>query len=167
MEDIKGYEGIYKVKRNGDVISIKSNRVLKPFKKQGGYWRIGLYKDGKMRHHAIHRLVAITYIPNPLLKPEVNHKNGIKTDNNIINLEWVTTSENQLHAFKLGLQKPLYGEDHQNSKLLNRDVLIIKRMIYMVQNNELNITQKDISKIFGVSDYVISSIKREKHRLKG
>ena len=63
----------------------------------------------KYKGYNIHRLVAETFIHNPENKREVNHINGNKHDNRVDNLEWVTTSENRIHAYKTGLQKPTYG----------------------------------------------------------
>lgn len=75
-----------------------------------------LFKDGKRHYFNVHRLVAETFLENELNKREVNHKDGNKANNNVNNLEWVTSSENQLHAFKNGLQKSKMGKDHAQSK---------------------------------------------------
>jgi hypothetical protein len=65
---------------------------------------------------AIHRLVAIAFIPNPENKREVNHKDGNKLNNNVINLEWATSSENRIHSYKTGLQVSIKGSDNKQSK---------------------------------------------------
>lgn len=102
--DIKNYEGIYEVSNLGRIKSIsrngtiKENRILKPNKVMG-YSQIVLYKNNKREYKKIHRLVAETFIPNLENKREVNHKDGNKTNNCVDNLEWVTTSENQLHSY--------------------------------------------------------------------
>ena len=72
-----------------------------------GYTEVRLTKDGKTTTTFIHILIAKAFIPNPYNKPEVNHINGIKTDNRIENLEWCTHSENINHAYKMGLLKPI------------------------------------------------------------
>jgi hypothetical protein len=102
--DIKNYEGIYEVSNLGRIKSIsrngtiKENRILKPNKVMG-YSQVGLQKYGTRKYKKIHRLVAEAFIPNPENKKEVNHKDGNKTNNCVDNLEWVTTSENQLHSY--------------------------------------------------------------------
>lgn len=68
-----------------------------------GYLSCGLYKDGTKYYCRVHRLVGETYIPNPENKLQINHINGIKCDNRIINLEWCTASENVQHAYNTGL----------------------------------------------------------------
>ena len=90
---IEGYEN-YEVRPNGEVVNIKTGRVLKAIKTTNGYLMICLYKNGKRKNFYIHRLVAQAFIHNPDNLPCVNHKDEDKTNNNIENLEWCTHEYN-------------------------------------------------------------------------
>jgi hypothetical protein len=87
---------IKSIPRNG---TIKSERIMKKKLTHFGYNTVKLRIYGKAKNWFIHKLVAITFLENKENKPEVNHINGIKTDNNIVNLEWVTRSENMIHSY--------------------------------------------------------------------
>lgn len=102
MIPIENYED-YLINQNGQVFSKKSNKFLKPILYSRGYYMVHLSKNGIVKRHSLHRLIAKYFIPNPCNKPAVNHINGIKTDNRINNLEWCTISENAKHAHKTGL----------------------------------------------------------------
>lgn len=115
-KDIPGYEGLYQVSNLGIVKSydriVKHNKggtakrngtVLKQSTNIWGYNMVTLCKDKIQTGKSVHRLIAISFIHNPENKPQVNHKNGVKTDNRIENLEWVDAFENMAHAFKTGL----------------------------------------------------------------
>lgn len=132
MLPIKDFPGYY-ISKTGDVWSDKTNPIyaktkklhkIIPFKTPAGYFQVNLVKNKKIIHKSIHRLVAEAFIPNPENKPQVNHKNGIKTDNLVKNLEWATQSENTLHSFRvLHQSKPKgmlgkYGKDCKNSKIV-------------------------------------------------
>jgi hypothetical protein len=115
-KDISGYEGKYQVSSVGRVKGVArkragggnvKERILKPAITENGYYFVTLYIDGIAKRKKIHRLVAQTFIDNPDGKPEVNHINGVKTDNRAENLEWATRSENQTHAVRHGLQTGL------------------------------------------------------------
>ena len=90
---IEGYQN-YEVTTTGDIINIKTGRVLKPAKDGGGYLFVNLCKDGKPKMFLIHRLVAQAFIPNPQNLPQVNHKDENKTNNTVENLEWCTHEYN-------------------------------------------------------------------------
>lgn len=136
-KDIKGYEGLYQVSTFGRVISLPKlkNRafgsymskqiLLTPVKADTGYFVVNLYdKNICPKRMKIHRLVAATFITNHYNKKTVNHKNGIKTDNRIENLEWATHRENHLHAYANGLMIPSNlgksGEDSLTHKTISQ-----------------------------------------------
>lgn len=151
--DIFGYESVYQIDKQGNIYRKKTNKLLK-INGYGEYYRIGLCLNGKQKYHSVHRLLAMAFIPNPESKPEVNHKDGNKKNNNLSNLEWVTKSENRKHAYDIGIQKSgTIGEKHWNSKLNKCSVKII-RLVY----NFDGITQKEIAKAFNVDRITIQNI---------
>ncbi len=96
MRDIPGYEGLYAVTEDGKVWSYKFKKFLAPFDNGQGYLVVFLTKDKVRKHARVHRLVAMTYLPNPENKPEVDHIDPTKKyDNSVSNLRWVTSAENK------------------------------------------------------------------------
>jgi hypothetical protein len=130
-KNISGFENIYSIDTFGRVQSLKRGRLVK-INYATPYPSIHLSKKGHKKSFNIHRLLAIHFLKNPENKKTVNHKNGIKTDFRIENLEWATYSENSLHAYKTGLSKvsdknkkavseKTSGANHYNSKqVLNK-----------------------------------------------
>jgi hypothetical protein len=131
-KDIKGYEGIYQVSDlgniksldrlawNGHAMHIHKGRLMKP--KGAKYKEIHLCKEGKIKKHYMHRLVAQAFIDNPNNKPQVNHLNGVHADNRLENLEWCTAEENNKHAWDNGFQtaRDMSGIKNPNYKHGNR-----------------------------------------------
>lgn len=134
-KDVVGYEGRYMVSNLGLIMSKANPKhhraiILKCANNGPGYLFFIAYRDKKANSMTVHRAVAKAFIPNPENKREVNHINGIKMDNRVENLEWVTPSENMQHASKHGLlvQYDKKGENHPHSKLTNKDVYRIRQM---------------------------------------
>jgi len=160
---VVGYEGIYEINKNGIVKSIiretntcgrkPSGKIIKQFIGRGGYLYIALRKNKKQTSVLMHRILAITFIPNEEDKPTVNHKNSIRTDNRLSNLEWNTYSENNSHAHKLGKQSEYYGENHSQSKLKEKQVIEI-RSKYIKHKY----TAPDLAKEYKVSKGAIVAI---------
>ena len=94
LKDVKDYEGLYAITRDGRVWSYRSNKFLKPVLDKDGYHKVILCKDGKRKTYYIHRLVAKVFIPNPDNLPQVNHKDEDKSNNCVENLEWCDVKYN-------------------------------------------------------------------------
>jgi len=104
MKDIPQYENRYAITAEGKVWSYARKKFMKPQLGTRGYMQVVLTNSsGKVSCHFIHRLVANAFITPIEDKNIINHKNGIKTDNCVENLEWCTQRENILHAWKSGL----------------------------------------------------------------
>lgn len=97
------YAGYYEVSNLGRIRRIKTGKILKGYLNE--YYRVVLTVDSKGKDYSVHRLVAMTFIPNPENKPDVNHIDGNKLNNRVDNLEWTTRSENMKHAYRTGLYK--------------------------------------------------------------
>ena len=122
---VKGFEGLYTVDEFGRVYSVRNERFLNPTKVESGYLHVHLLNRGKGKCVRLHRLVAEHFIPNPHGYKQVNHKNGVKTDNRASNLEWCNARYNMQHAKETGLFK-VSGEDNPSAKLTWKDVRQIR-----------------------------------------
>lgn len=136
---IPGYNGAYSATDKGDIISNNYNYSgkVKLMKQQTnrGYSAIEIGGD----YHHVHRLIAMTFIPNPENKPQVNHINGIKSDNRVENLEWATISENIQHTYsKLGRVPYCKG---RTGKLDSRSIKVVQ----INSNDEIVNTYDSIS----------------------
>lgn len=133
-----GYEGLYEVsnfgnvkslpKRRGRYVGITPELILKNNLTDRGYCFVVLSKNNKCTRFRVHRLVALHFIPNIGYKPHINHKNGVKTDNKVENLEWCTLSENSIHAIRMGLKsmKPAYDKNKKPVQQIDLQGNIIK-----------------------------------------
>ena len=166
-KDIKTHLGSYQVSNLGRVKSL--NHYNGKFKKYSniekirqnqvnnkGYYYVLLYNNKKIKSCYIHRLVAETFISNPENKLFINHKDGNKLNNNINNLEWVTKSENELHAHKIGLK------NFKKNNLFNNKININQVNEIREKYNSGNYYQKELAKEYNVTRQNISCIVRNK-----
>lgn len=161
---IEGLQDFYAVSNYGRVKSLarkqfngkgfftRKEQNLKPGRIGAGYLQVHLAKQGKVKDMLVARLVATAFIPNPENKPEVNHKDGDKTNCRVSNLEWSTHTENIRHAFAHGLIGPRNGSAGSGARLTERKVLEIRNRIRRGE------TQTAIAKEFKVGWRCIHSI---------
>ena len=137
----------YLVSDLGEVFN-KFGKRMKPHIGNNGYLRIAIQVNGIREDILLHRLVADLYIPNPENKPEINHKNGVKTNCAVSNLERVTRLENQRHAIENEFIKQK-GEDSANSKLTNIQAEYVRNSSKSINElaNELNVHRGTISRV--------------------
>jgi hypothetical protein len=165
---VPGYEGLYDVSSIGRVRrattrppwgwgGCKPGKLLRlsppaPRGQGSAYFMVILCNRGHERGWCVHKLVAMAFIPNPENKPQVNHKNGIKADNRVENLEWVTAKENARHAVANGLINRRRGADHHQAKLTEHDVLAIR------DAKRRGITGTALARAYGVKHNTIYAI---------
>lgn len=123
-----------------------------------GYLIVGLSKNNERKFYRVHRLVSECYIPNPNNLPQVNHINGIKTDNKVDNLEWVTPEQNMQHSYMNRLSP--VGEKHWKSKLTNEQADWIRKN-YTYKHPDFNSVK--LGKQFGVGHAQILKIVKNKN----
>lgn len=166
---IKGYEGLYKISNRSEIIRMPlvvydsigrvrhiPQKIVKPSPRKDNYLELNLRKDGLSTRYLLHRLMAETFIDNPNNLPVVNHKDGNKQNESLNNLEWVTYSENNKHAF-----------DNDLKEVSNYAKTMAKVSTYIFNNNDINrikkiysegLTQKEIAEQFNCKQIVISDI---------
>ncbi len=149
---IKAFD--YSVSSIGRVRNDSNGFILNLTLKHWGYYDVNLCKNPIRKTVRVHRLVAEAFIPKDRKRKIINHKNGIKTDNRVENLEWCTMKENSQHAIKMGLMNPPKGEDNKASKLTENEVIEIKKLL-----NDGVLSQYRIAKNFGVHKVTIFDIK--------
>lgn len=151
---IEGEPTRYLIYSDGRIFSEFSNKFLKPFLNKSGYALIDIHHEGVSTYFQVHRLVARLFIPNPDNLETVNHKNGIKTDNRVENLEWMSNIDNVRHAWDTGLAKPRYGEDNPANVYTEKQIHEVCGLLEMGIS-----TNKEISEMTGVSVDTIVDIK--------
>lgn len=144
-KDIAGYEGLYQISNLGNVRN--KSKTLKYQKDRTGYFNVILYKNKKRNTKKVHRLVAEAFIENTDKLPIINHINGIKTDNRMENLEWITYKNNSIHAVKNGLIKT--------------------KKVLCVETNKIYESIKEASKDTGVFDGHISKVCKGERKTTG
>lgn len=154
---VKGYEGLYEISNLARVKTLAKVHGRQTFAWVGllnqkftsyGYYSVSLSRNKKVYQVGVHRLIAIAFILNPENKPYINHKNGIKTDNRIENLEWCTNDENITHGVKIGSFHK--GENARDAKLKNQEVVAIL-------TSEL--PHKELAERFNVTIHTVRGIK--------
>jgi hypothetical protein len=147
FKDIPGFEGLYAVSKSGDIYS---HRLRKPltgrFTNHKSPRKRVTLKDssGISKEYFVHRLVALTYIPNPNNLPFINHKNGQPLDNRVRNLEWCTHSENMQHAYRV-------IKAYHKSKINQQQADHIKSL-------KGKVTAKKIAEVYGISQSTVGHI---------
>lgn len=137
---LDGYSGRYLVSSFGRIWSTLKCRMLTEFPTMIGYIRVNLTINSVCRAHLLHRLIAKTFIPNPNNKPEVNHKDGVKSNNRVDNLAWSTSSENKQHAIKIGIFS--IGTGRPDAKINEYIVIEILKDRYINNLKELELEEK-------------------------
>lgn len=127
--------------------------VLKPSFYDGYGQTVLLNDEPKYKNIRVHRIIALAFFGKSDL--EVNHKDGIKSNNRIENLEYVSRSENQLHAYKMALQEPMRGEKNGNSKLTEAQVLEIRAY---AKSKGRYYGRKALAEKYGISETYIKEI---------
>ena len=147
--DVHGWENIYEVSSFGRIRNKETGHIKAFHITKFGYCRLTLYKGKLSKKYAVHRLVAEAFIPNPQNKPQVNHIDGNKQNNRVDNLEWVTQTENMIHAYTHGLMDNVIK--YTNSRKMSLNVINLSSDETIHFNS-----QCEASSYLGIPQYKIS-----------
>ncbi len=143
----------YEITKNGKIRHKKFKKLKSIYINDSGYKMVSINRNAKSSPQRVHRLLALTFIPNLNKMPHINHKDGDKYNNDLSNLEWTNILLNNQHGFKKGLINNT-GENNGMSRLKENEVKSIKKIL-----SEGGLSQYKISKIYNVSRSCISGIK--------
>ena len=126
---IAGYEGLYEVSDLGRIKSLKygKEKILKPRKNTRGYLHVVLCKDGKAKNSKVHRLVAEAFIPNPNNLATVNHKDEVKTNNTVVNLEWMSQKDNTNYGTRNKRAGEAISKANINNPMFSKQVQMLDK----------------------------------------
>lgn len=157
FKPIPGFSDKYWINTSGIILS-SWGRPMCQRKDKHGYMRVVFTYKGRKYNRYVHRLICLVFLPNPDNKPQVNHKNRIRIDNRLENLEWCTGKENIAHSFKNGRQPTIFrGESASWHKIKSYQIPDIRNRLKKGE------TLKSIGKLYGVSLHTIYSIKSGKN----
>lgn len=164
-KDIPDFDNLYQISSWGRVKSLRSGsgcefeQILLPRKTYKGYLTVSACINGaRTRNRLIHRLVAKAFLENPENKPQVNHKDLNKENNNLSNLEWVTHMENIAHAVRFRAYKNRVGEDNSNAKLTEAQVKEMLGLWKIRENINKTICRKSLALKYNVTVHCIDNI---------
>jgi hypothetical protein len=155
---VVGYEGFYEISNKGRVWGCRRKKIRVCNRWGSDYLKILLCKKGETELFNVHRLVAEAFIGPMQQGYCVNHKDGVKSNNNLDNLEYVTPKENTAHAHRTGLTNPPHGDRHYNTKIKDSEIDKLGEMYAS------GISQRKIAQMYGVCQSLISQIINRKHR---
>lgn len=142
----------YEISKEGIIRNSENKKIKSQYIGSTGYYMVSFSYNNKSKPARVHRLLAITYLPNPKNLPEINHEDGIKTNNFLSNIKWSNHEDNVKHAFRTGLVNNT-GEKNGQSKLTEKDVKEIKNRLLSGES------QYSISKDFPITRSCIGGIK--------
>ena len=175
VKEVVGYEGLYLIDSIGNVVSMprrQGSRFVNQYKIMGtkvnrlGYKEVALSKDGKTKTVLLHRLLATHFIPNPDNLPCVNHKNGIKDDNRLENLEWCTRSYNTKHAYNNNLGN---FKNYANAGIekMNHDTEYVRVVLVSEAGEEMVFgSSAEAAEYLGTNKDAVTSVIRKSQKVK-
>ena len=165
MKPVTDYEEAYRITDDGKVISNKLGQALKPSESNAGYLQVSLWKNNRGKAAHIHRLVALHYLSPVEGKTFVNHKDGNKHNNHVNNLEWVTKSENAIHAIETGLVIRPRKLSEEETLVVLKDFLDGSTLTELVSKlpiklPRLSVQIRKVAKKYGLLDQYVEQVKK-------
>lgn len=159
---LKGFEGHqyggYFISNYGRIKN-GHGKILSPNPTKKGYLKAQLWiKNKRVKMPFVHRLVAMAFIPNPNNLPQINHKDTVKTNNYVDNLEWCTNQQNANHAMDHGLMVSFQGERHPRATITLQQAKEIRTAVL-----DKTFRRSQLAEKYGVSEHVVKDIRRGKN----